>query len=116
MKWIKSREHLRKKSESMSINLFVGNLAYATSDSSLASAFGPFGEVISSKVILDRETHRSRGFGFVEFADRDAGLKAIEEMNGKEVDGRAISVKEALPKEDRPRRPSGPRSRGPRFE
>ncbi len=97
----------------MSMNLFVGNLAYATTDESLKAAFEEMGEVVSAKVIHDRETGRSRGFGFVEMADREAGVKAIEEMAGKEVDGRAISIKEALPKEDRPRRPLGG-SRPPR--
>jgi cold-inducible RNA-binding protein len=75
---------------------FVGGLAWATTDNRLEDAFRPFGEVTSSKVISDRETGRSRGFGFVTFLEQDAMLKAIEEMNGKELDGRNITVNQAL--------------------
>lgn len=74
---------------------FVGGLAWATTDNRLEDAFRPFGEVTSSKVISDRETGRSRGFGFVTFLEQDAMLKAIEEMNGKELDGRNITVNQA---------------------
>lgn len=74
---------------------FVGGLAWATDDSRLESAFSSFGEVTQSKVISDRETGRSRGFGFVTFADEQAMLKAIAEMNGKELDGRNITVNQA---------------------
>ncbi len=74
---------------------FVGGLAWATTDNRLEDAFRPFGEVTSSKVISDRETGRSRGFGFVTFLEQDAMLKAIEEMNGKDLDGRNITVNQA---------------------
>lgn len=111
----------------MSINLYVGNLAYSTRDEGLQEAFEAFGEVTSAKVIMDRETGRSRGFGFVEMTDREAGMNAIEKLQGAEIDGRAISVKEALPREERPKRSFGDRGgrgnggggfrpRGPRYE
>ncbi|CAN6352501.1 unnamed protein product [Urochloa humidicola] len=74
---------------------FVGGLAWATDDNSLHNAFSPFGEVIESKIILDRETQRSRGFGFVTFSSEQAMRDAIEGMNGKELDGRSITVNEA---------------------
>lgn len=109
----------RKERTSMSINLYVGNLSYGTTDTGLRTAFEAFGEVISAKVILNKETGRSRGFGFVEMADREQGMKALEGLNGQELDGRPLALKEALPREERPvRRPreGGFRPRGPRFE
>ncbi len=84
----------------MAKNLFVGGLAWATSDESLQAAFAEAGTVTSAKVITDRATGRSKGFGFVEMATDEEGDKAIELLNGKEIDGRAISVSEARPKED----------------
>ncbi|TVU48818.1 hypothetical protein EJB05_00095 [Eragrostis curvula] len=74
---------------------FVGGLAWATDDNSLHAAFSPFGEVLESKIINDRETGRSRGFGFVTFANEQAMRDAIEGMNGKQLDGRSITVNEA---------------------
>lgn len=74
---------------------FVGGLAWATTDGRLEDAFRPFGEVVQSKVINDRETGRSRGFGFVTFAEEAAMNEAIREMNGKELDGRNITVNQA---------------------
>ncbi len=74
---------------------FVGGLAWATTDNSLEEAFRSFGEVTQCKVITDRETGRSRGFGFVTFSDETAMLKAIDEMSGKELDGRNITVNQA---------------------
>ncbi|BBN03518.1 hypothetical protein MPTK1_2g24130 [Marchantia polymorpha subsp. ruderalis] len=74
---------------------FVGGLAWATSDSRLEEAFRVFGAVTESKIISDRETGRSRGFGFVTFADENAMKEAIESMNGKELDGRNITVNQA---------------------
>lgn len=76
---------------------FVGGLAWATTDDRLEQAFRPFGDVIQSKVISDRETGRSRGFGFITFADENAMNEAIKEMNGKELDGRNITVNQAQP-------------------
>ncbi|CAH2075938.1 unnamed protein product [Thlaspi arvense] len=74
---------------------FVGGLAWATLDADLERTFSQFGEVVDSKIINDRETGRSRGFGFVTFKDEKAMRDAIEEMNGKELDGRSITVNEA---------------------
>ncbi|EYU42616.1 hypothetical protein MIMGU_mgv1a016253mg [Erythranthe guttata] len=74
---------------------FVGGLAWATTDQSLEHAFSQFGEVIESKIINDRETGRSRGFGFVTFKDERSMREAIEGMNGQELDGRNITVNEA---------------------
>lgn len=88
----------------MSQNLFIGSLAYATTDDSLKAFFEQIGEVESAKVIMDRDTNRSKGFGFVQFVKDEDNQKAVDELNGKELDGRAINVNLARPKEDRPRR------------
>ncbi|KAL9231638.1 hypothetical protein vseg_006839 [Gypsophila vaccaria] len=74
---------------------FVGGLAWATDDRSLEQAFSQFGNVTDSKIINDRETGRSRGFGFVTFSDEQSMRDAIEQMNGRELDGRNITVNEA---------------------
>ena len=87
----------------MAYKLFIGSLAWATKEDSLREAFEKFGEVESVAVITDRETGRSKGFGFVEFANEDDGKKAIEEMNNSELDGRNIIVNEARPKAEKPR-------------
>ena len=79
----------------MSKKLFVGGLSWNTTDGSLAEAFEAFGEVTDAKVITDRETGRSRGFGFVTFADPDAADTAIAEMDGQPLDGRTVRVNEA---------------------
>lgn len=84
-------------------NLFVGSLAYATNDDTLKAHFEQIGPVASARVITDRETGRSKGFGFVEYEDEANNQKAIDEFNGKELDGRTINVMVARPKEDRPR-------------
>jgi cold-inducible RNA-binding protein len=84
------------------MNLYVSNLAYAVSDTDLRVAFEQFGAVNSARVIMDRETGRSRGFGFVEMPENHEGQAAIDGMNGQEVGGRPIKVVEARPKEDRP--------------
>jgi len=94
------------------LNLFIGSLAYATNDDSLKAFFETVGEVTSARVVTDRETGRSKGFGFVEYADEANNQKAIDELNGKELDGRAINVNLARPKEDRPRRDFGGNDRG----
>ena len=85
-------------------NLFIGSLAYATTDESLAEFFSQIGEVESAKVMTDRDTGRSRGFGFVTFVNEDDNAKAVAELDGKELDGRAINVSEARPREERPKR------------
>jgi RNA recognition motif-containing protein len=82
------------------MNLYVGNLPFSISDDSLRSAFTPFGNVTSAKVIMDKLTGRSRGFGFVEMETDAEGRAAIEGLNGKSLDGRAITVSEARPREE----------------
>ena len=81
------------------MNLFVSNLSFQVESEDLKDFFTPYGEVTSSKVITDRETGRSRGFGFVEMTSDDAGNEAISKLNGSVVDGRTISVTVARPKE-----------------
>ena len=81
------------------MNLFVSNLGFHVESNDLADFFAPYGEVTSSKVIMDRETGRSRGFGFVEMSSDDAGNEAISKLNGAVVEGRAMSVNVARPKE-----------------
>lgn len=83
-------------------NLFIGSLAYATNDDSLKAFFEQVGPVASARVITDRDSGRSKGFGFVEFEDEANNQKAIDMLDGKELDGRAINVSIARPKEDRP--------------
>lgn len=85
-------------------NLFIGSLAYATTDDTLKAHFEQVGPVASARVITDRESGRSKGFGFVEMENDDDNQKAIDQLNGKELDGREINVSLARPKEDRPRR------------
>jgi RNA recognition motif-containing protein len=87
----------------MAQNLFVGKVAFATTDDGLKAHFEQIGEVASARIITDRETGRSRGFGFVEFVDEANNQKAIDELNNGTLDGREISVSIASPKEDRPR-------------
>lgn len=84
-------------------NLFVGSLAYATTDDTLKAHFEQVGPIASARVITDRDTGRSKGFGFVEYEEEANNQKAIDEFNGKELDGRTINVMVARPKEDRPR-------------
>jgi cold-inducible RNA-binding protein len=83
------------------VKLFVGSLSWDTTDQSLREAFERFGEVVEAKVITERDSGRSRGFGFVTFTDDEAGRNAISEMDGAELDGRTIRVDEA--RERKPR-------------
>jgi len=93
--------------------IYVGNLPFSTTDEELANIFQSYGEVSSSRVVKDRYTGRSRGFGFVEMDSDEAADKAITELNGKSIDGRAIKVSEARPREDRGGRGgAGRRGRG----
>jgi RNA recognition motif-containing protein len=85
------------------MNIYVSNLGFNVQDEDLRGFFTPYGEVTSAKIITDRETGKSRGFGFVEMSDDAAAKKAIAELDGGDVEGRAIKVMEARPKEDRPR-------------
>ena len=87
------------------MNIYVGNLSYGTTDKELEEIFGAFGTVTSAKVITDKYTSRSKGFGFVEMEDKAAGEDAIKDLDGKDVGGRNLKVNEARPREDRPRRP-----------
>ena len=80
-------------------NIFVGNLSYQTTDGDLEAAFGAFGAVERASVVRDRETGQSRGFGFVEMRERTEAFKAIEALNGQELNGRSIKVNEARPRE-----------------
>lgn len=91
----------------MTVNIYVGNLSYRVSDDSLRNFFEQFGEVSSAKVVMDRETGRSRGFGFVEMPNDDEGKVAITKSNDKELEGRALKVNEARPREEKPRRSFG---------
>jgi len=86
----------------MGNKLYVGNLAYSVRDESLQQAFGEFGTVTSAKVMMDRETGRSKGFGFVEMGSDAEAQAAINGMNGQPLEGRAIVVNEARPREERP--------------
>jgi len=86
------------------LNLYVGNLPYSMNDQDLNELFSQIGDVQSARVMSDRETGRSRGFGFVEMANEDDGREAIEKLNGTDFDGRALVVNEARPREERPRR------------
>jgi RNA recognition motif-containing protein len=83
------------------MKLYVGNLAFQTSSEDLQQLFAQAGTVESASVVEDRETGRSRGFGFVEMASKEEGQKAIEQFNGKELNGRNLNVNEARPREDR---------------
>ena len=86
----------------MGNKLYVGNLAYSVRDESLQSAFGQFGTVTSAKVMMDRETGRSKGFGFVEMGNDAEAQAAINGMNGQPLEGRPLVVNEARPREERP--------------
>ena len=83
------------------MKLYVGNLSFDTTNSSLQELFSTIGTVESATVVEDRDTGRSRGFGFVEMSTKEEGERAIEELNGKEVDGRELKVNEAKPRENR---------------
>lgn len=97
----------------MGNKLYVGNLAYSVRDESLQAAFAQFGTVTSAKVMMDRETGRSKGFGFVEMSSSAEAQAAINAMNGQQLEGRAIVVNEARPREERPGGFGGGGGRGP---
>lgn len=86
------------------MNIYVGNLKYTITDRQLEELFGAFGAVSNARVITDRETGRSKGFGFVEMPNQAEAREAISSLEGKDVDGRNIKVNEARPREDRNRR------------
>ncbi|AWF80538.1 RNA-binding protein [Microbulbifer sp. A4B17] len=87
------------------MNIYIGNLAYDVTSDHLHEAFGAFGYISRATVITDRETGRSRGFGFVEMPNNNEARKAIKEMNEQPLSGRNIRVNEAKPRVDRPRHP-----------
>jgi RNA recognition motif-containing protein len=91
----------------MAKKLFVGGLSWGTTDEGLRQAFSGFGEVTDAKVIMDRETGRSRGFGFVTFSNDDAAKEAMTKMDGSNLDGRTLKVNEAQEKEARAPRTGG---------
>lgn len=91
----------------MSKKLYVGSLSYSTTDESLKDAFSAYGTVESATVIVDKMSGRSKGFGFVEMSSEAEAQSALEQMNGKELDGRQIKVSEARPQEERPRQSGG---------
>ncbi|MEE3288377.1 MAG: RNA-binding protein [Pseudomonadota bacterium] len=85
------------------MNIYVGNLSYNLTEDDLRALFAEFGDVTSAKLIMDRYTGQSKGFGFVEMSDDDAAQKAIDELNGRDVSGRSLTVNKARPREERPR-------------
>jgi cold-inducible RNA-binding protein len=105
-----SRPSKSPKEENMATKLFVRSLSYNTTEASLEELFAAIGKVISAKIIMDRDTNRSKGFGFVEMSTDEEAQEAIKQLDGKELDGRAIAVTEARPREDN--RSGGGRSFG----
>jgi cold-inducible RNA-binding protein len=104
----------------MATKLFVRSLSYNTTEAGLEEFFATVGKVLSAKIIIDRDTNRSKGFGFVEMGSDEEAAAAIRELDGKELDGRAIAVAEARPRDDnnnnRERRSfNGPRERANRY-
>ncbi|MEZ7885351.1 MAG: RNA-binding protein [Bacteroidales bacterium] len=89
------------------MNIFISNLSYAVNDADLRDLFAEYGEISSAKVIMDRESGRSRGFGFVEMPDETQAKKAIDELNQVQYDGKVINVNVAKPREARNDRPRG---------
>ncbi|MBO4440983.1 RNA-binding protein [bacterium] len=85
------------------MNIYVGNLAYKMSEQELRAAFEAFGEVTSARFVVDRETGRSKGFGFVDMPNQEEAEAAINGLNGTELNGRTVTVNEARPREERPR-------------
>ncbi|MDA3813834.1 MAG: RNA-binding protein [Candidatus Cloacimonetes bacterium] len=86
------------------MKIYVGNLSYKMTDEEMEKLFAAFGAVTESKVIMDRESGRSKGFGFIEMPNQEEGEEAIKQLDGKEIDGRNIKVNVAKPKENKPRR------------
>jgi len=96
----------------MGTKLYVGNLSFNTMDTDIKTLFQQAGTVVSCDLILDKFTGKSRGFAFVEMSTQEEANKAVAEFNGKEFDGRALTVNEAKPREERPRGGFGPRPGG----
>jgi RNA recognition motif-containing protein len=97
------------------MNIFVGNLAFTTTEEELAQLFHPYGEIASVRIMTDRDTGRSRGFGFVEMPNAMEANAAIAGLDGTALGGRALTVNEARPHEERRPRDDGDRGRRPRW-
>ncbi len=97
------------------MNIYVGNLSYRTTEDDLRVAFEAYGTVSSASIVMDRETHRSRGFGFVEMPSDEEALEAIQGLNGADLGGRALKVNEARPREDRRDNRRPPRQQNRRY-
>ena len=98
---------VHSRNRAVGMRLYVGNLSYSVTSQSLEQLFGEFGQVKSAQVVQDRDTGRSKGFGFVEMNDNSQAQAAIQGLNLKEVDGRCLTVNEARPREERPSRGGG---------
>ena len=85
------------------MNIYVGNLSYQTTEDELRDLFAEFGDVVSAKLIVDKFTGQSKGFGFVEMSNNSEAQKAIDELNGRDVNGRSITVNQARPRQERSR-------------
>lgn len=83
------------------MQIYVGNISYGTTEESLESLFGQYGQVSSVKIITDRETGRAKGFGFIAMDNDSEGQKAIDELNGQDFEGRSLRINEARPREER---------------
>ena len=94
------------------MNIYVGNLSYDTTEDELRTMFAEFGSVDSAKLIVDRDSGRSKGFGFIEMSDNSGGQQAIEGLNGRDINGRTLTVNKAKPREERSRGSGG---RGNRY-
>ncbi|MDR2009809.1 MAG: RNA-binding protein [Bacteroidales bacterium] len=97
------------------MNIYIANLSFDVNDADLNDLFGEYGDVSSTKVIMDKFSGKSRGFGFVEMPNSTEAKKAIGELNGVEYDGKVITVNEAKPRTDRPRNSGGNRNYGGGF-
>ena len=85
------------------MNIYVGNLSYQTTEDELRDLFAEFGDVVSAKLIMDKFTGQSKGFGFVEMSNNSEAQKAMDELNGRDVNGRSVTVNQARPRQDRSR-------------
>jgi len=94
------------------MNIYVGNLSYQTTEDELRDLFAEFGDVVSAKLIVDKFTGQSKGFGFVEMSNNSEAQKAMDELNGRDVNGRSVTVNQARPRQDRSRGGGGGRGYG----
>ena len=94
------------------MNIYVGNLSYQTTEDELRDLFAEFGDVVSAKLIVDKFTGQSKGFGFVEMSNNSEAQKAMDELNGRDMNGRSVTVNQARPRQDRSRGGGGGRGYG----